>query len=313
MKVLHWPLTHFLLLGALLYFAQSLLQTSRYDTIRISPQQVETLRSQWRAQNPLSARTPSESELEASLRQYADEEILIREALRLGLDQTDAVVRRRLLQNMRFAFADAPQDDAGLLQQARDLGMTLRDAVIRERLLQAMQQRIQSAASFDETALREYIARHSQRYAKAARAGFSQIFFSSDVSRENAEAQAHAVLEEVRQGEATNHNSGDPFLLGRRVPLSTQAQIASRYGTAFAQAVMQAHPNIWIGPLRSPYGLHLVRVEQVEAATPADSAALRTQAGYAWLAEREHELLRETLRHLRLRYPVELVEGSVTR
>ena len=106
----HWlrePLLHFVVLGFALFW---LLHDNATHTapasgavIRIDDQQVAALRSQFQR---LQQRQPSTGELLALIQDHIEEEALVREARRLGLDQDDEVIRRRLVQKMHFLFQD---------------------------------------------------------------------------------------------------------------------------------------------------------------------------------------------------------------
>ena len=51
-------------------------------------------------------RPPTAEELKGQIDQYVREEILSREAMKLGLDQNDTIIRRRLQQKMEFLAED---------------------------------------------------------------------------------------------------------------------------------------------------------------------------------------------------------------
>ena len=97
-------LLHFLLLGwgllAVDALASHWIAEERIDEIEIASAQIEALRRDFRR----SVGTPPDAgELAALIRDYVDREILFREALRAGLHRSDPLIRRRLVQNIRFA------------------------------------------------------------------------------------------------------------------------------------------------------------------------------------------------------------------
>lgn len=103
MKLPSWarePLVHFLFGGALLFLFFGW-QGEAYDPasreIEVTREDQAVLAARFEA---LMRRPPTDSELDNLIEQYLREEILYREALRLGLDQDDPVVRRRLSQKM---------------------------------------------------------------------------------------------------------------------------------------------------------------------------------------------------------------------
>jgi hypothetical protein len=299
--MLRLPLLHFLVLGGALFGAQQLLPVR--EEIRFSAAQVEQLERDWQRS---TGAAPTEAQLAASLRHAADEEILLREALRLGLDERDTVARRRLLQNLAFAFPDAAGDDAARLRQARRLGMNARDPVVRGRLIQLMQQRAENGAPPDAAEVDAYIAAHADRYAAPSRIAFRQMFFSADRRGGHARADAQAALAALRRGATP---AADPFLLGLEFPPTAHADVARLLGEEAAHLLEQAPAGDWIGPVASVYGAHLLQVTRVEAAQPPDLSAVRTPATYAALHAREGRALAQRLDLLRARYRLELPDG----
>ncbi|MDP3856409.1 MAG: peptidylprolyl isomerase [Stagnimonas sp.] len=295
--VLSAPALHFLLLGALLHGGEQWWQARQLpEPIVVSADDRARLRRDWRAE---TGRWPTAAELAASEQRWLDEEVLLAEALRLGLDRSDPVVRQRLLQNLRFALVDEVIDEPALLDQAQALRMPEQDLVVRRRLIQRMEQRLLQDVRIDEAELRRYVARHAGRYAGGGQLDYRQIYFSRDRPGGDAAAQAGQALARLRAG-AEPAGQGDPLLVADRAASAEQLQ--RRYGAAFAQALEQAAVGDWIGPLETVYGWHLLQLRGRIAAPAPDFETLRQRAAYAWLAEQEPALLRQRLRPLRQRY-----------
>lgn len=300
------PALHFLLLGALLFGAKQWLPLedpgAGLPVIRVSADDLQRLRNDWLRD---TARLPTGAQLKASVERHVDDELLLREALGLGLDRTDPVARERLINNMRFAFPDSRGDDDALVDEARGLGMHSRDLVVRRRLIQLMEMRIVSGANLGEAELRDHVAQHPQRYTQPARYAFRHVFFSIDGGPENARRAATHRLKTL-QATGSESISGDHFLLGNEFPARSAAEIARLFGEAFAQKLTETPVRRWAGPLRSPYGLHLVLLESIEPPMPLAFEQVQPHAAYALLAEREKAILRDELARLRARYRVEV-------
>jgi hypothetical protein len=108
--VLREPLVQFLLAGGLVFLGYRLTAgpdaaTGNADTIVISPSAADAAIRQ-RADQLGRSLTPVERE--AAVRELADEEILVREAYRQGVDRQDAVIRSRLIDKMRLLIAAEP-------------------------------------------------------------------------------------------------------------------------------------------------------------------------------------------------------------
>lgn len=297
------PLLHFLLLGGLLFAAQRLTASwpifAREQAIHIRSEQVAALQAEW--QRALG-RAPDGAQLMAGVRQLADEEMLLREAVRLGLNRSDPVVRGRLLKNLRFAYPESREEDDTLLRKALALRMDQRDFVVRRRLIQLMEQRLATGAEVADEALRQYIAEHPERYAGAARVAFHQVFVSGDLHRADLQGAALRVQSQLQDGKAVDR--GDPFLGGHQFEASSEADIAKIFGAAFARAAIRAPEKTWTGPIASVYGLHFIYVDAVVPAQDADLQAVRPRATYAVLEQQEHSRVQQALLDLRQRYPL---------
>ena len=114
-RLLREPLLHFVLIGAALFAGISLAREMHRPQVRIEARELEQLAAYWAQQ---TQRPPTKAELAAIIRERIDEELLAREAVRLGLDTDDMIVRRRLAQKMSFASEDtgaiAEPDEATL-------------------------------------------------------------------------------------------------------------------------------------------------------------------------------------------------------
>ncbi len=95
---LRQPLLWFLVIGLALFVADSRIPDTRSEIVITSALR-DRLATLWTTQTGLIA---TEAELNALVDNWLKEEVLYREALRLGLDQEDSIVRRRLVQKLGF-------------------------------------------------------------------------------------------------------------------------------------------------------------------------------------------------------------------
>ena len=218
------PIVVFVLLGVGVFALDGWLAGSdgARPVIEITPEEVDGLRARWIAQ---WGREPTGQELRTLVDEAADEEILYREALRLGLDRDDAIVRRRLAQKLTFIL-----EDAG------------------------------AAGPPSEAEIEEYYARHADRYRRPGRTTFDHVFLSGD-SRTDPAGDAAALLDALRAGDDDGwQRLGDPFMLARAYADRSDQEIAGLFGRAFADALSQLPVGGWNGPVASTYGVHVVRV-----------------------------------------------------
>ena len=97
-SVIRQPLLWFLVISACLFLADALIPEPR-DQILVSDAQRARLALLWKTQ---TGEDVSEQELDSLVTSWVEEEVLFREAIRLGLDQDDSIVRRRLVQKLGF-------------------------------------------------------------------------------------------------------------------------------------------------------------------------------------------------------------------
>ena len=107
----HEPLVHFLGLGALLFILNGVFGNSAPvdPTITVSEPEIARLAQLFAAQ---WQRPPTREELDGLVEQQIREEVLYREAVAMGLDQNDTIVRRRLVQKLEFLSQDLVDDNA---------------------------------------------------------------------------------------------------------------------------------------------------------------------------------------------------------
>lgn len=255
---------------------------------------------------------PSTTELTALLDAEVADELLYREALRLGLHRDDQSVRWRVLQKMRFVNEAPERSDDELVREGLELGLDRDDLVIRRILAQKMRLLAQLPARsevIEEPAIAEYLASHREIYRQAPRVSLTHVFLSRQQRRDALEADANTLLEQLQRERIAPDAAealGDPFPLGRRVRAQTGRQLENQLGPRFAKTAMSLEPGRWSGPVRSAYGLHLVFVEETIPARDPELAEVRTQVEQRVRAERGEARVADLVRDLRARSEVEI-------
>lgn len=238
--------------------------------------------------------------LRAALRRRADERILLEEALRLGLHRRDAVVRRRLIDNMRLIYGERAPGQARLLREAEMLGMPREDLLIRRRLVEHMQRRIAGHhAPPDDDTLAEFVARYADRFGDGPALSFEHRWFGG----EDARARAAEAAQRLARGESVD---GDPWLLGTRFTRLRRRDLQRLFDPGFADAVMGLSAGEWRGPLRGARGWHAVRVSERHDGTVPALEAVRQRAAYAWNEAQREGRIEAGMERLRTRYQVQM-------
>jgi hypothetical protein len=301
-------LLHFLMLGAALYAAERVLAgPAPPDRVQVSAPRREALVAQWVRR---TGRAPSPAELAAEIGRFVDEEIWVREALALGLHHTDPVVRARLARNLHFLRGREPGETGAVHREALALGMAHSDPVVRRRLAERMRRSAEAtAAAPGEEALRAHYAQHRERFRSPPRVRLRHVFL--DPARRGAAlaADAAALHERLAAGSVAPGDViglGDPFLLGHDLPGQTRGRLAARFGDGFAAAAFDLAPGTWSAPVRSSYGLHLIRVEERVAGAAMSYAAARPALHAEVLADRRRAALGAVREQVQRRYAVEV-------
>lgn len=215
-------------------------------------------------------RPPTPTELDSLIDAFVREEVLYRAGRDLGLDEDDTVVRRRIAQKMGFLMEPAPGE----------IEPTIQD-------------------------LERHLATFPERFTKPARASFEQVYLDPAKHDGRASAAVEEAVAALKAG-ADPAGIGDPTLMPARLKDEQPGNIAQIFGTDFADAVLEAPMGQWHGPLRSPYGIHLVRVATRMPARIPNLSEIRGAVTADWEAMRRKEVIEERFRTLKARYAVEV-------
>lgn len=262
-SLLRQPLFQFLVLGVVLFALHSLFgqkEAAESKEIVITNQQIALLASMWEKQ---WRRPPTPQEMAGLVESFIREEVLYREALAMGLDRDDTVVRRRLAQKIEFLAQDlATQGEPG------------------------------------DAELRTFFAENSEKFEIPATVTFSHVYVNLDTRGEGAFDDAERILTELRAG-ADPTQLGDRFMLQSHYADVTQQGVARNFGNQFAESIFALEPGSWTGPVQSGYGIHLVRIEGRDKAylPPLEEVRLRVRDEFISNRRREvDELFYERLR-----------------
>jgi peptidyl-prolyl cis-trans isomerase C len=252
---------------------------------------------------------PGPAEEQTMVRDAIDEEILYREGLARGFDRQDDAVRERLVRLAGFVSEDAVGGRDALERAARQLGLQRSDLVIRRHLVEMMRLALGWLGPDDlpsEADLEAWLARHAEQFRMPPRVRLTHVYLSEDARGTAVASDAAVLLGELRRtgaGPEAAAGRGDVFIRGTEIDASV-AELARAFGAGFAAAVEGAPVGAWVGPVRSSYGLHLVWVQDRVAAGMPPLASVRTRVLHGWLRERSDERAREAMEALRARYDV---------
>ena len=272
MRLLREPLFQFLIIGSLLfalYAAVSGPAPAPTNQIVIEPERVAQLAAGYEA---VWRRRPDDNELNALVESYVREEIYYREALALGLEQDDTIIRRRLQQKMEFLT---------------DSGAEFLEPDARE--------------------LEAYYAANEQRFQDAPSIALEQIFLGQNAAPERITAALAALRSDT---ETAPLSLGERTLLPSQLPLSEPAAIDSVFGAGFFNELAQLPKSVWAGPVESGYGVHLARIRDSRPARVPPLEEVRDAILREWKSAKAVELREQVYARLRARYDVVLRDAA---
>lgn len=250
-KCLREPLVHFLSVGFLLFIA-SQIHRSYTDPFRIivTPQREAQLARRYALQFGTKPDAATSAQL---VENDVEEEILFRRGVALGLDRDDEIVRRRIVQKMRFLLQD-----------------------------------LEAPPEPRDSELQAYYRAHADRYVTPPRVTFSHIYFSVAAGVPQGRARALRDLQELSANDVRAAGRGDPFPDLYHFSAYDPDQVLRLFGrNEFSDAVFRAPLQRWVGPFRSSYGWHLLRVDSREEAIPQSLSAVRGRVRTDYLLDEQ--------------------------
>jgi parvulin-like peptidyl-prolyl cis-trans isomerase-like protein len=265
-RLLREPLLHFAVLGAALFGVYRVVAPRGSDTSAIAISSDQIV-SMAEQFRSVWQRPPTREELEQLIAARVRDEVLYREGLALGLERDDPVVRNRVRQKVEALAEDA------------------------------------STAVPTDAELQAYLDAHRQQFVRPAVLSFEQVYFDPARREATLESDVGRAREALRSGRSA---AGDPTLLPPQMERALPADIQAVFGAEFEAAARSLPAGPWSEPIRSSFGLHLVRVTaRTESSAPvlgeARDAVLRE-----WSRARSVEARERFYASLRERYSIEI-------
>jgi parvulin-like peptidyl-prolyl isomerase len=226
------PLIQFVILGFVIFglYTWAAPQSAKpSEDILVTSEQVQQLRTRFER---MRGRQPNRAETEGLIDDFIRETVYYREALALGLDRDDPVIRNRMRQKFTFL-----QDELNSLEVT-------------------------------ESELENYYRQNKQKYASPGTYSFTQVYLGTKLPSE-IRADANRVKTALSKGENPS-TLGEATLLPTTMQQASTQEVANRFGEAFTAALAEMPLNQWSNPVTSPFGSHLVLIERkAPASEPA--------------------------------------------
>jgi parvulin-like peptidyl-prolyl isomerase len=264
-------------IGAVIYalygvFAEPVVEEND-KTIVVTAGEVEWMQTSWEKR---WNRPPTAQEFDGLIQQYIKETVLYREALTMGLNKHDQVIRRRLAQKLEFLAKDlvalTPPTEAELLT---------------------------------------YFDTHQANYQEPTLYTFTQVFFDPDKRDDTTLDDAEQVkVTLIAQGESIDDPGalGDGLMLQNYYPKKDRSEIQRQLGSGFTETLLTLTPGQWHGPILSGFGVHLVYVNSIDEPPPPEFTDMRERVTEDWRLDRGEELNDQFYTSLRDQYTIVIEE-----
>ena len=266
-SLLKEPLLHFLLIGAALFLSFGLLDEKTPgggdNRVVVSAGRIEQLANifakTWQ-------RPPTADEIKGLIDDFVLEEIYYRQAVAMGIDRDDTVIRRRLRQKFEFLTDDM-------------------------------------AAAIDpsDEDLAAYLAANSDAFRRDTTYTFQQVYINPERPGVELEAYVAEQLSALRTGSKAG---GDAGLLPARFDRAPSRVVDGSFGTGFSRKLDGLSEGDWQGPIESGLGVHLIRLESRKEGTLAELAEIRPLVERGWANKKRLETRRKTNEQLLELYSV---------
>ncbi|MDS9467910.1 peptidylprolyl isomerase [Paracoccus sp. MBLB3053] len=274
------PLFHFLVLGGLIFVAWSWLAPpepagSGDEVIVIDQSRLDHLQTMWKAQ---WKRDPAPEDVAAIIDRHLQQEVFYREALQMGLDRDDEIIRTRLAQKMEAVASDL----SSLMQPAT------------------------------EEKLRAFHAARPDLFTLPQAFAFRQVLY---LPSEAGDARIKTTLATLRSGGAVPADRRSKLSLPLDWPLTSGQDLNNAFGGGFAKALAKLPVGSWSGPVRSGLGLHLVQVTEIQPERLAPFDEIRDEVArqyeYYTVLDAQQRVFKELLGKYRVRFDAQGVPDAV--
>jgi peptidyl-prolyl cis-trans isomerase C len=275
-RLLREPLVHFLLIGMALFIGYRALNPApeagmRSNVIELTDGDLRQMTVTWLAQGRPA---PTPEQMRSLVDSRVREEILVREALALGLDKDDTIIKRRLAQKMEFLAED-----------------------------------LSAVPEPTSAELEAWFKDNAERFALPPRVSFQHLYFSPDRRGASAREDAVRALAKLAGAPANAPAAAelaDPFMFQDSYGDRTPEQLVKLFGLRFAQELFKLEPGSWQGPVESGYGWHLVFLDEMTPSRVPAFEEVEADAKSEWIAERRAVSKRKMYEAMRARYRVVL-------
>ena len=244
-KLLREPLLHFLLIGAALFAVFEIVNDrspgNSDNHIVVTAGRIAQLENIF---TKTWQRSPTAEELKGLVDDFILEEIYYRQAVAIGIDRNDTVIRRRLRQKFEFLTDD-----------------------------------MAAAAIPGVEELASYLAANPDIFMRDTTYTFEQVYINADRPGVDLESKVASKLSALREGKTVEGDSGLLPTFFNQIP---RRAVDSNFGSDFSTRLDLLPLKEWHGPIESGLGLHLIRMGTRVEGTLPELAEIRPIVEREW-------------------------------
>jgi peptidyl-prolyl cis-trans isomerase C len=276
------PLVKFLIVSIGIYVAYGFYgqrdedALAKDNTITVTANEIDIMAFGWQQRYN---KAPTQEELDKLIATRVKETVLYTEAIKMGLDKDDVVIKRRVVLQFRNFIE-------GLIVPEEPT----------------------------EVELKEFFAENSEQYLSEESLSIIQVFFDPDKREESTLIDAERALVKLKNLEALPSDLskyGDQFMLASEYNDITPMELRKYFGRGFTNSVMALETKEWVGPVLSGYGTHLVYVSKKVSQIPPSLEDIKEEVIADYIEVEKQELKKIFIDSLIQKYTI-IIEDEAT-
>ena len=321
MTLLKSPALHMLVLGVLLYLITIAWNDGHLDDRLLDNRQQHDRTVLTIPQSRLAGmvdvfredqgRSPDAAELGLLADTLIDQEVLFRYAIDLDMQQ-DPVVKRRLAQIAQFVnenpHESLSQEQSS--QQAIELGLHKSDVIVRRILADGARRLIRAvvlSAQPSDQILEAYRLEHAKQFMSLPKTRITQVLINALAHDGLSKSHAIKIKNQIEKQQLNPEDAialGDSAFVPGELPLLSDKDLNRHFGSRFVTALNVSPTNVWLEPLPSRYGHHIVYIHQRVATYLPPLSEIKTNVLQSYRHDVADKWLAFRLQQLRAQYDI---------
>jgi len=258
---------------------------------------------------------PNSKQINSILNREIEEQILFRQALRLNLEKGHPGIRHRLILLGQYLSDNPKATTKEFYQNALAMGLDKRDPVIRRQLVMAMKQVVSQVPlageqPIGEEDLKKYLSNHQEQFKQGSRFDFIHVFLRREDP--GGRKSLNGLLEKIKKESIPPNEAldlGHPFLHGHEFSKVNEEGIKKFFGEQFSISLKDLAEGGWNSAIPSSYGWHLVFLKKTYPANLLEISQVKNQIFHKVVRKRQKVRLKFRLDQLKKKYSV-VIEGG---